>query len=196
MTMRSRHLPDAAPRQFNMAMNLAQSALEVAARANGNSRSALLDGCSLPGDPASSLRAFQGTGDQIRAVREFVRAQLSRHPAREDAVLVASELATNAVIHSASGREDGMFLVIVAEVSADHVGIVVTDQGGQGVPHAQHADTGAESGRGLTVVASLTSLCVTTGNSNTRSVFAVIPSNPGSAGTTADADRALECAID
>jgi anti-sigma regulatory factor (Ser/Thr protein kinase) len=156
-------------------MALQRRALDAAMRLDDGFRSSILSRCAIPGNSVSASQVFDGTRDQVRAVRQFIRAGLSGHPALTDAVLVASELATNAIEHSASGLEGGMFIVHLAEVSADHVAIIVTDQGGPAIPHARDADAGAESGRGLGVVRSLTSVFVTVGGSNMRSVLAVIP---------------------
>lgn len=71
------------------------------------------------------------------------RAELGDHPALNEAVLVASELATNAITHSASGHDGGMFMIHLTAISSDHVAILVTDQGGHGEPAAQHAGRSA-----------------------------------------------------
>jgi serine/threonine-protein kinase RsbW len=122
-----------------------------------------------------SSRTFRGTSDQIAAVRCFVRSAFGNHLACDDAVLVASELAANAVAHTASGDEGGTFTVHLATVSAERVAMFVTDQGGPTVAKARHADVDAESGRGLDIVTAIASLFVVAGNADWCGVLAVIP---------------------
>jgi anti-sigma regulatory factor (Ser/Thr protein kinase) len=104
-------------------------------------------------------------------------------------VLVAAELAANSIVHSASGHDGGMFLVHLAELDPDHVAIVITDQGGSGVPRERHAGPDAESGRGLAVVRSLTSCLEFFDTGKSTSALAVVPSAGrhmnGSAGPSA-----------
>ena len=50
-----------------------------------------------------TARTYPGTPDQIRVVRVDIRALADGCPLAEDIVLCASELATNAVMHSDSG---------------------------------------------------------------------------------------------
>ena len=61
--------------------------------------------------------------------RAFISAILAACPAANDAVLCVSELATNAVLHSASRNPGGTFTVRAA-ISDDHVRIEVEDNGG------------------------------------------------------------------
>ncbi len=53
----------------------------------------------------SYQRTFPGRADQIGRVRRDIASYLAGHPAADDAVLTASELATNSVLHSASTGE-------------------------------------------------------------------------------------------
>jgi hypothetical protein len=48
-------------------------------------------------------RVFAGSHDQVRQARDFVARTVGASPAADDAVLLVSELATNAVTHTASG---------------------------------------------------------------------------------------------
>jgi len=128
----------------------------------------------LPGEP---VRVFGGTADQVRAVRQFVGQQLAGPP---DAVVVASELATNSVVHSATGRPGGLFLVYAALAGDRQAAMIVTDQGGPFGPGRTAAGQDGESGRGLAVVRSLTSLFRICGHtSGHRSFIAVITTGPG-----------------
>jgi hypothetical protein len=85
-----------------------------------------------------------------RFVGEVLRAQRWPSKTVEDAQLVASELATNALIHAATS-----FLVTV-EVLVTTVRITVSD-GSELLPRVRHLGTSAPIGRGLTVVGALAS---------------------------------------
>jgi hypothetical protein len=82
-----------------------------------------------------------------------------------------------------------MFAVHLAVMSPDHVAVLVTDQGAPTQLQASHPDSNEESGRGLEVVASLSSLVLTFGNPDMRSMLAVVPG----AATDADKDTAARC---
>jgi serine/threonine-protein kinase RsbW len=81
---------------------------------------------------AAGSRRYEGTWPghthQIRLVRAALREILDGCPLADDALLVVSELAANAAIHSAS-RDGGKFTVRL-EVSAFRVRVEVDDQGG------------------------------------------------------------------
>ena len=84
-------------------------------------------GLSLPPRFTWSVNACQGPGEgQQRAVG--VLAVADRDSRADEAVLVASEFATNAVLHSAS-RHGGTF-TLRAEALQDYVRIEVEDAGG------------------------------------------------------------------
>ena len=72
-------------------------------------------------------RTFHGRADQISRVRRDVASYLAGCPAADDAVLIASELAANAVTHSASAGE---FFIVRCETYPDYVWIEVEDLGG------------------------------------------------------------------
>src|SRR5215813_10968025 len=74
-------------------------------------------------------------------------------PPGRDALLCVSELATNAVLHSRSGRPGGRFAVRAA-VRAGRVRVEVEDEGGPWRPGG--GQTG-QSGRGLAIVGRLAS---------------------------------------
>jgi len=105
----------------------------------------------------SWARAFPGSPQQAGGARRFVADLLAGSPFRDDAVVVLSELFTNAVLHSASGDPGGL---VVVQVSRWRHGlrIAVTDQGSPshpviGGPAAQGEP--AESGNGLYLAAHL-----------------------------------------
>lgn len=68
-----------------------------------------------------------------------------------DAVLICSELYTNAVLHSDSARPGGRFTVRAEVHEGDYLWIEVEDDGGQWVEKAQCDGRG----RGLAIVAAL-----------------------------------------
>jgi anti-sigma regulatory factor (Ser/Thr protein kinase) len=72
-------------------------------------------------------------------------------PAASDAVLICSELAANAVLHSASARTGGRFVVRAEVREGDYVWVEVQDEGGRWA-EGEHPGQG---GRGLAIVAAL-----------------------------------------
>ncbi|MFE3017826.1 ATP-binding protein [Streptomyces sp. NPDC059256] len=97
------------------------------------------------------FRAFPGRPEQVAEARRFVAALLQGWGSVDDAVLVVSELAANAVNHTVSGAEGGRFLVSV-NFSPDHVRIAVEDQGAPSIPRLKEASMRDEGGRGLVLV--------------------------------------------
>jgi anti-sigma regulatory factor (Ser/Thr protein kinase) len=133
-------------------------------------------GWPLPGGQACPVRVFGGTAGQVRLVRQFVRAQLAGHPACDDAVMVASELASNAVAHSASRAAGGRFVVHATLLRSGNAGVMVTDEGGPlTLPVPAGADAEAESGRGLAVVRALSCSLRITDHDGLRSFIAEMP---------------------
>jgi len=77
---------------------------------------------SRPAPPPATWyqRTFHGRADQVGQVRREIAAHLHGCPAAADAVLIASELAGNAVTHSASAGE---FFTVRCEAYPDYVWI-------------------------------------------------------------------------
>jgi anti-sigma regulatory factor (Ser/Thr protein kinase) len=102
-------------------------------------------------------RQFPGRPEHVHAARRFVAAALAAWPAtQEAALLLVSEVVTNAILHSASGDQDGS--VEVRYALDDHeVYVEVVDAGGAIHPrrHAEYLE--AVSGRGLALVEALAS---------------------------------------
>ncbi|WP_086748242.1 ATP-binding protein [Streptomyces scabiei] len=96
-------------------------------------------------------RAFPGLPDQVAEARHFVAALLQERSVAGDAVLVVSELATNAVRHTLSGSAGGWFLVVVV-FRTDCVRLEVVDQGGDSVPRMRDVASQDGGGRGLVLV--------------------------------------------
>ena len=103
--------------------------------------------------PPVTARVFAGDAGQVRAARRFLAGLLDGCTAADDALLCVSELATNAVLHSRSGRQGGRFTVR-ATVQAGSVRVEVTDEGG---PWRRERDGDGQSGRGLLIVGELAS---------------------------------------
>jgi anti-sigma regulatory factor (Ser/Thr protein kinase) len=72
-------------------------------------------------------RTFHGRADQVSQVRRQLASWLADHPATDDAVLIARELAANAAIHSASVGE---FFTIRVETYPTYVWVECEDLGG------------------------------------------------------------------
>jgi serine/threonine-protein kinase RsbW len=93
-------------------------------------------------------RAFPGRPNQIARARDFTRRVLGPCPVLDEAILLVSELATNAVEHTATG-DAGNFHVTIHQGDSSLL-IAVTDDGSDNVPVPAHpSDTRTETGRGL-----------------------------------------------
>jgi anti-sigma regulatory factor (Ser/Thr protein kinase) len=99
---------------------------------------------------------FPGEPWQVVRVRQFVARVLTGCPARETLLTCVSELAANAIEHTASGA-GGVFTVEVIRPRAGVALVAVTDDGCGGNPVIRRADDLAEGGRGLALVAALSS---------------------------------------
>jgi serine/threonine-protein kinase RsbW len=111
----------------------------------------------FPSALPSWARAFPGAAEQAGAARRFVAGLLVGSPFRDDAVVVLSELYTNALLHTASGKPGGLVVVQVSRWRHG-VRIAVTDQGSPSQPVIRDpAACGepAETGNGLYLAAHL-----------------------------------------
>lgn len=146
-----------------------------------------------PGTPpelAPSQRwhqVFPGEERQLSILRRWLASSLPECPARDDLILVADELASNAVRHTASGR-GGSFTVELAW-QEPVMRVAVSDNGGPGEPQVID-DPFAEHGRGLLLVRSLSERTGTAGDHRGRTVWATVPWDGPAPGTTANADEA------
>jgi anti-sigma regulatory factor (Ser/Thr protein kinase) len=114
----------------------------------------------------SDARLFWGHPAQVRTARRFVVASLAGYPVavdRDVVALLVSELVTNAVVHSASGRADGTLLVgyQLARDGPDskrlRLRVEVRDLGGPGHPRRCWHALESIGRRGLEVVEALAS---------------------------------------
>ena len=93
-----------------------------------------------------SSRAFGASPTSVDEARRFVRLQAAGWPgAREDLVLVASELATNALCHGGGGFE------LTLTRGASDVLVEVRDRG-VARPRMRQVGVHSPSGRGLLIV--------------------------------------------
>jgi histidine kinase-like protein len=130
-------------------------------------------GASLAGPPALlGWRVFPGENRQLRALRGWLETLLPDCPERHDLLAVATELASNAVKHTASGR-GGTFAVALMG-GARVMRVAVADGGAQAGPRMQEEPAG-ENGRGLLIVCGLSVCTGTCGDEHGRLVWAEIP---------------------
>ena len=90
---------------------------------------------------------YHGRPDQVSAVREEVAAYLGDCPVTDDAVLIVSEIATNAVRHSESASE---FFSVRVYLHQGWVWLECEDLGGQ-----WQCQTDEERPHGLSIVDAL-----------------------------------------
>jgi two-component sensor histidine kinase len=81
-------------------------------------------------------QVFPARPEQVGAARRFVARLLAGTPVADDAVLCVSELASNCISYSVSGRPGGTFTVRVEPHDGDYVWLEVADQGGPWRPSA------------------------------------------------------------
>jgi serine/threonine-protein kinase RsbW len=95
-------------------------------------------------------RCFPGRADQIARARDFTRRVLGPCPLLDEAVLLVSELATNALEHTKTG-DGGQFEVTIYRCGTSLL-IGVSDNGSDKTPKPGPFDLESETGRGLEVV--------------------------------------------
>ncbi len=122
-----------------------------------------------PRAPTRSAGVFTGRDDQVALARDFVRHALGPVPVVDEGVLVVSELCTNALQHTASGR-GGTFEVVV-HPGPRSVRVEVRDDGSGQAPTAHAVDVLAESGMGLGLVGLVADKWGHSGGRHGRSVF-------------------------
>lgn len=128
----------------------------------------------------SWARAFPGTAVQASAARQFAADLLRGSLLRDDAVMVISELFTNAVLHTDSGKPGGLITVQISRWRGG-VRIAVTDQGGRDTPVVCIPAAGgepAEHGNGLFMVACLARLLDWHDDASGRTVCAILGKFP------------------
>ena len=104
----------------------------------------ILGRATLPGQPA-----------YVREARRLVAAAIGAgHPRADTAILLTSELVTNAVTHSRSRWPDGTIDLMVATAIYGLL-VAVTDEGSDSNVPVIRSSPGAESGNGLLLVETL-----------------------------------------
>jgi anti-sigma regulatory factor (Ser/Thr protein kinase) len=138
-------------------------------------------------------RVFAGRDDQVREVRRWLTGLLPWAPERDDVIVVAVELVTNAIRHTASGR--GGLVMVEVTWCGPVLRVAVADGGAPDGPRlparrawllaAPDGPAGlAECGRGLHLVRALATSTGVCGDPRGRLVWADIGwAGPGPAGT-------------
>lgn len=117
-------------------------------------------------------RVFPGEARELAALRRFLAVLLPECAARDDVMCVATELGSNALRHTASGRGGRFAVEIVWDAAAVHV--AVYDGGAPSGPRVAD-DPREESGRGLLLVRGLSRGCGVCGDQRGRLVWADVP---------------------
>jgi anti-sigma regulatory factor (Ser/Thr protein kinase) len=104
--------------------------------------------------PVTFQRAYPGAASEVRQVRADLAAVAEGCPAAGELILLASELATNAIMHSRSGEPGAAFTVRAEFRHGDHAWLEVEDQGGDWTARDDD-DQDDERGRGLAIVAAI-----------------------------------------
>jgi anti-sigma regulatory factor (Ser/Thr protein kinase) len=98
---------------------------------------------------------IEGLPENVAKARAFVAEVLGPdHPCADVAVLLCSELVTNAVLHSNSRRHGGGVTVVVADL-AESVQVEVIDEGSASSIPVVKADVYVAEGHGLFLVENL-----------------------------------------
>jgi serine/threonine-protein kinase RsbW len=133
-------------------------------------------------------RVFPGRDDQVREVRHWLAGRLPGAPERDDVIVVAVELATNAIRHTASGR-GGCVLVEVTWPGR----VVRVAVGDGGAPHGPRLVPGRagleERWRGLHLVRALAASAGVCGDHRGRVVWADVAWTGARPAETAAAPR-------
>ncbi len=116
---------------------------------------------------AWQVRTFSAVPAQVAQARHFLVGLLGASPLRDDAVLCLSEIATNAVRHSASRHQGGTFEVR-ATAADDGLRVEVGDAGG---PWFGEPEPGVQPGHGLAIVAALATRWGIGGDDSARTVW-------------------------
>lgn len=114
---------------------------------------------------------FPGIERQLGLLRQWLKALIPDHPVLDDVTIVATELASNAIKHTASGR--GWWFAVEITCYGDFVRVSVADCGARGEPRVVD-DPLAEEGRGLIVVTRLAMRTGVQGDHEGRVVWADI----------------------
>ena len=115
-------------------------------------------------------RVLAGEERQLGVLRRWLASLLPDCPARDDTLVVATELASNAIQHTASG---GSWFAVEVTWHGPVLQIAVADCGGPGEPQVID-DPAGERGRGLRLVQGLSARTGYVGDDHGRTVWAQI----------------------
>ena len=118
-------------------------------------------------------RVFPGEESQLAVMRKWLAGLLPAGSLSDDLAVVATELGTNAIRHTASCAGGGQFIVEVTWHPAA-VRVAVTDCGAPAGPRIIN-DPLSEQGRGLRLVQGMSALMGVTGSPGGRQVWADVP---------------------
>jgi len=116
----------------------------------------------------TSTVTYPGSAEQIGVVRADLRALLGGCPMADDVILCASELATNATLHSRSGLQGGTFTVRASIDLGQSVQVEVEDRGGPWTSAA----TDPDRYHGLDIIRALATDWGITGDHIARTIWA------------------------
>jgi anti-sigma regulatory factor (Ser/Thr protein kinase) len=106
-------------------------------------------------EAAEASVTYPGTPENATVARRFVRAMLAHSPRVRDLELIASELITNAICHTPSGQQRGMFTITIQH-RPGRARLEVADLGTlPWRPARPNRDEMTEHGRGLQIVTAL-----------------------------------------
>jgi serine/threonine-protein kinase RsbW len=94
---------------------------------------------------------FPASRNQVARVRAVISEIVADHPAFDTIVLLASEVATNSVLHSGSE----FFGLVIARTTSGDLRVAVIDEGCGGLPRLRDEAIEDEHGRGLHLVDTL-----------------------------------------
>jgi hypothetical protein len=137
-------------------------------------------------------RLFPGEERELAALRRWLELLLPDCPARGDLAIVATELCTNAICHTASGHGGWFGVDITWHQQA--VRVAVTDGGAPAGPQVIN-DPDGERGRGLLVVKGLSVRTGMCGDHRGRLVWADVPWGDAAAAEPASPQEPYEAAI-
>ena len=123
---------------------------------------------SRPSPRQAPAARLTGHPAQVACARHFVRRALASSPAADDAELLTSELAANAIQHTASGSST--FEVVICRRPAT-ARIAVIDAGAPTTPAPANPGSLDASGRGLALVEALAAQWGHQGNRHGRVVW-------------------------
>jgi anti-sigma regulatory factor (Ser/Thr protein kinase) len=116
---------------------------------------AIADLATMAGARLLASLTIPGRAEHVCETRSFVRKAIGpENPAADVAVLLTSEIVTNAVVHSNSRRSGGSVTVLVTEVSGG-LRVEVADNGSDLSTPVVKGDVYASDGHGLYLVQTL-----------------------------------------